>query len=107
VGLYRTRYYDPAGGSDAPVDRLVDESQHLITLGVAEVACRLAIDSASFGRAAGNLLRAAGLSISEESLRQLVEHEGKLVLEAQRTEQLELDFTAGKRRRGCTWGSMG
>lgn len=56
---------------------------------------RLAIDSASFKRAAGNLLRTAGLSISEERLRQLVEDEGKLVLEAQRTEQLELDFTAG------------
>lgn len=77
-----------------PIDPLVDETQDLITLGVAELACRLAIDSASFQRAAGNLLRAAGLSISEENLRQLVEHEGKLVLKAQRTEQLELDFTA-------------
>jgi hypothetical protein len=95
VGLRRTRYYDPAGGSEAPVDVLVDQSQQLISLGVAEMACRLAIDSASFERAAGNLLRTAGLSLSEERLRQLVEHEGKLVLEAQRTEQLELDFTAG------------
>jgi hypothetical protein len=77
-----------------PVDPLVDRAGHLISLGVAELACRLAIDSASFQRAAGNLLRTAGLSISEERLRQLVEHEGKLVLEAQRTEQLELDFSA-------------
>jgi hypothetical protein len=94
ASLWRTRYYDPAGGSETPVDALVDQSQQLITLGVAEVACRLAIDSASFERAAGNLLRTAGLSISEERLRQLVEHEGKLVLEAQRAEQLELDFSA-------------
>lgn len=72
----------------------MDEAQHLITLGVTELACRLAIDSASFQRAAGNLLRTAGLSISEENLRQLVEHEGKLLLEAQRNEQLQLDFTA-------------
>jgi hypothetical protein len=95
VILLRTRYYDPAGGSDVPIDALVDETQNLVTLGVAELACRLAIDSASFARAAGNLLRTAGLSISEERLRQLVESEGKLVLEAQRMEQLELDFSAG------------
>jgi hypothetical protein len=94
VGLLRTRYYDPTGGSHVPVDSLVDQTQQLITLGVAELACRLAIDSASFQRAAGNLLRTAGLSISEELLRRLVEQEGKLVLEAQRTEQLELDFSA-------------
>jgi hypothetical protein len=82
------------GGSDAPIDPLVDETQQWITLGVAELACRLAIDSASFQRAAGNLLRTAGLSLSAENLRKLVEHEGQLVLEAQRSEQLELDFTA-------------
>ncbi len=76
------------------MDRLIDEADRLITLGVTELACRLAIDSASFERAAGNLLRAAGLSISEESLRQLVEREGKLLLKAQQGEQLELDFAA-------------
>jgi hypothetical protein len=94
ASLLRTRYYDPVGGSHVPVDELVDQTQQLITLGVVEVACRLAIDSGSFQRAAGNLLRTAGLSISEESLRRLVEQEGKLVLEAQRYEQLELDFAA-------------
>ncbi len=77
------------------MDRLIDEADRLITLGVTELACRIAIDSASFERAAGNLLRAAGLSISEESLRKLVEHEGKLLLAAQRAEPLELDFAAG------------
>jgi hypothetical protein len=76
------------------VDRLIDEAQRVITLGVTELACRLAIDSSSFERAAGNLLRAAGLSISEESLRKLVEHEGKRLLGAQQAEQLELDFAA-------------
>jgi len=76
------------------VDRLIDEAQRVITLGVRELACRLAIDSSSFERASGNLLRAAGLSIGEESLRKLVEHEGKLLLHAQQSEQLELDFAA-------------
>ncbi len=94
MGLRRTRYLDAAGGGDVPVDRLIDQADRLITLGVTELACRLAIDSSSFERAAGNLRQAAGLSISEESLRKLVEHEGKLLLAAQQSEQLELDFTA-------------
>lgn len=79
-----------------PVDRLIDQAGRLVTLGVTEVACRLASDATSFRRAADNLLRTAGLSISEESLRNLVEHEGKLVLGAQRNEQLELDFSAAQ-----------
>jgi hypothetical protein len=98
VMLRRTRYHDALSGSEVPIDVLVDKAQGLITLGVVEVASRLAIDSASFERAAGNLLRTAGLSISPELLRQVVEHQGKLLLEAQRSEQLELDFSAG----GCT-----
>lgn len=77
-----------------PVDTLIDEVGRAITLGVGELACRLSIDSASFQRAAENLLRAADVSISEESLRKVVENEGILLLEAQRTEQLELDFCA-------------
>jgi len=85
-----------------PVDKLVDQAGRWITLGVSEVACRLAIDSASFERAAHNLLRVAGWSISEESLRKLVEHEGELLLEAQRIEQLELDFSASDCRTAST-----
>lgn len=102
VGVLRTRYYDPAGGSDVPVDKVVDDAGRMVTLGVTEVACRLATDSTSFQRAAENLLRAAGLSISEESLRQLVEREGKLLLAAQRNEQLELDFAAADCRTTAT-----
>lgn len=88
------RYYDRGIGSDVPVDRLIDQAGRLVTLGASEVACRLAIDSSSFQRAADNLHRLAGWSISEESLRVLVEHQGNLALRAQRSEQLELDFAA-------------
>jgi hypothetical protein len=100
--VFRTRYYDPTGGSDVSVDKLIDEVGRMVTLGVSEVACRLAIDSTSFKRAAENLLRTAGLSMSEESLRKLVEHEGKLLLSAQRIEQLELDFAAADCRTTAT-----
>jgi hypothetical protein len=46
VCLRRTRYDDPAGGSDVPIDPRVDEARDLLTMGVAELACRSAIDSA-------------------------------------------------------------
>ncbi len=94
VSLKRTRYFDTAEGSRTPVDRLVDQAGRLVTLGVRETAVRLAIDSSGFRRAAGNLQRAAGLSLSAESLRQLVEQEGRQVRAAQGHEQLELDFGA-------------
>jgi hypothetical protein len=95
VALERRRYHDPEVGGVVPVDPLIDAAARTLTLGVGELACRLAIDSASFERAAANLLQAAGLQISAEMLRQLVEHEGQLLLQAQRSEQLELDFSAG------------
>lgn len=96
--LQRTRYFDPVGGSQTPVDRWVELAQRTITLGVRELAARLATDAGSFQRAAANLKQAAGLGLSEETLRQVVESEGRQVLLAQRAEQLELDFMA----RDCT-----
>jgi hypothetical protein len=92
--LSRRRYFDAADGSDTPLDRLIDEADRVITLGVRELACRLGIDSASFRRAAENLKGATGLSISPEQLRQLVEQEGRWLSKAQKDEQLELDFAA-------------
>jgi hypothetical protein len=92
--LSRRRYFDGADGSDTPLDRLIDQADRMITLGVRELACRLGIDSASFRRAAENLKRASGLSISPEQLRQLVEQEGRWLSKAQKDEQLELDFGA-------------
>lgn len=92
--MSRTRWFDAVGRSVTPADALIDESDRLISLGVTEIAVRLAIDSASFERAAANLLRASGISIGEETLRKLTEDEGKLLLCAQQTEQMELDFSA-------------
>lgn len=98
--LRRTRYFDRAGGSRTPVDALVDQARRTITLAVRELGARLAVDSASFERAAGNLRRTTGLALSAQTLRQVVESEGREVLCAQRNEQLELDFMA----RDCTTG---
>jgi hypothetical protein len=77
-----------------PVDDLIDVVGRAISLGVVELACRLSLDAHSFERAGKNLLAAAQLPLSTETLRKLVESEGKLVQKAQESEQLEFAWHA-------------
>jgi hypothetical protein len=95
VEVHRRRYQQPAVGNVTPLDEAVDLARRAVSLGVVQLSCRLAIDAASFARAGECLLAAAGLRMSEETLRQLVESEGKAVIAAQEAEQLELDWHAG------------
>ena len=74
------------------MDDLIDLADQGVSLAVREMCCRIAIDSASFVRAAANLDRLAQLKLSDEKLRQLSESEGRAVLRWQEHEQLELDF---------------
>lgn len=93
--MRRRRYEDPLGGTDTPVDDLIDIAHNSVSLAVREMCCRIGIDSASFARAAANLERAAQIKLSDETLRQVVESEGRSILAWQDQEQLELDFEAG------------
>lgn len=77
-----------------PVDRLIDELQATVSLGVREICCRLGLCGGNFDRAAENLKRAAGIVLSGEKLRQVVEEEGRAVLAAHDSEQLEFDWSA-------------
>jgi hypothetical protein len=97
VRLSRRRFANPAGGgggADAPVDDLVDLAHAGVSLAVREMCCRVAVDSASFARAAANLDRVGQLKLSDESLRKLAESEGRAVIAWQDEGQLELDFDA-------------
>lgn len=69
-----------------------------MSLGLRELCCQLGIDAKSFARAAKNLRKAAAIHISEESMRQVVESEGRAVLKASHEEQLELDWSASQCR---------
>ncbi|MGH6793661.1 MAG: hypothetical protein ACREDH_00280, partial [Methylocella sp.] len=62
----------------------MDEAERAISEGVREMACRLNRGAVSFQQTAENLARAAHLSVSKETLRQLIEREGQAVLQAQR-----------------------
>lgn len=94
--LRRRRFENPDGTTDAAVDQLIDLAQCGVSLAAREMCCRVAIDSGSFARAAGNLARLAGLTLSDEKLRQVVESEGRSALAWQDQGQMELDFDAGR-----------
>jgi hypothetical protein len=78
--LHRVRWHCKQEGSETPTDALLDEVEATISEGVREMACRLNQDASSFDRAASNLSRTAHIDVSKETVRQLVEEEGKAVL---------------------------
>jgi hypothetical protein len=96
IEMARKRWCAAGAGSDCPLDRLLDAAEATISVGVRELCCRLGIAGCSFARSAENLKRAAMLSMAEETLRALVESEGKAVLAASQEEQLELDWSAAQ-----------
>jgi hypothetical protein len=78
--LLRTRWHDPELGSATPTDAWLDEAENTVSEGVREMACRLNQNASGFAAAADNLARAAHIDLSKETLRQVVEGEGKAVL---------------------------
>lgn len=96
IETQRIRWHSADQGSDTPMDRLLDQAEAVVSVGVRELCCRLGVAGGSFARAAENLNRAAGVKMSEENFRQVVEAEGRSVLAASEHEQLELDFSAAE-----------
>jgi hypothetical protein len=94
VRLWRRRWHSPSEGTTTPLDQWLDTVEATISLGVREMACRLNGDGKNFDKAAANLARTAQVQISGETLRVLVETEGKHVVQAQRSGQLPVDWSA-------------
>ncbi|HVX57309.1 MAG TPA: hypothetical protein VHA37_06250 [Candidatus Saccharimonadales bacterium] len=94
VHLWRIRWHDSQEGSQTPTDALLDAAERAISEGVREMACRLNRGATSFQHTADNLARAAHLEVSKETLRQLIEQEGRAVLQAHRRGELASDWQA-------------
>jgi hypothetical protein len=94
IRLGRRRWYSPGDGTSTPLDRWVDAVEGSISLGVREMACRLNGDGKNFDKAAANLARTAQVALSGETLRVLVESEGKRVVQAQKAGQLPVNWSA-------------
>ena len=101
VRLWRRRWHCAGEGTTTPLDAWLDTVESTISLGVREMACRLNGDGKNFDKAAANLARTAQVPLCGETLRVLVETEGKRVLQAQRSGHLPLDWSAAD----CTTGA--
>jgi hypothetical protein len=93
INCSRRRWSGGLEGSDCPVDRLIDETQSGVSVGVRQLCCREGTQARSFARGRENLKHAAQLETGEELFRQIVESEGKAVLQAADCEQLQLDWS--------------
>lgn len=91
INCSRRRWSGGLEGSDCPVDRLIDETQSGVSVGVRQLCCREGTQARSFARGRENLKHAAQLETGEELFRQIAESEGKAVLQASDCEQLQLD----------------
>jgi len=94
--MLRHRYGDKEQGSERPSDRLVDETEAIVSVGVRQLSCREGTNARSFDRGRENLKEAAQITVGEDLFRLLVESEGKAVLKASGDEQLELDWSASQ-----------
>jgi hypothetical protein len=94
VRLWRRRWHSPGEGTSTPLDAWLDTVEGTISLAVREMACRLNGDGKNFDKAAANLARTAQVKLSGETLRVLVEAEGRRVLQAQRSGQLAVEWSA-------------
>ena len=94
VTLSRLRYECPQGGYLTPLDALLDAAEQTITPAVREMACRLNQAGRSFDKTAENLARTAQIHLSGETLRTVVEAEGRAVQKAQKSGALLIGWTA-------------
>jgi hypothetical protein len=94
IKIRRIRWQPEDGGSVTPLDEWLNETLERFTRGVVELACRLNRCESGFQELAVTLKRAAGISIGKETLRELIEAEGQLVLEKTRQNDLRPDWQA-------------
>ena len=93
ISWSRRRWSGGNEGSDCPVDKLLDETETSVSVGVRQLCCREGTQARSFDRGRENLKHAAQLDAGEELFREIVESEGKAVLAASESDQLELDWS--------------
>jgi len=94
IHLRRVRWHAAGEGSRTPIDVRLDRAERTFSQGVREMLCRLNQCSSSFEKTAENLARLTPIEISGESVRQLVEQEGRRAAGLVRRGRLKLDWSA-------------
>jgi len=91
--LNRTVFWNTDIGTVVPLDILLGIESSGYSLGVREICCRESLNTA-FVPASGNIKRLAQLDISSSVVRQIVEHTGFELSQAQHKNQIHPDFKA-------------
>jgi hypothetical protein len=99
VEITRTVYWNRQQGSVMPVDQWLGMNEGRYSVGVRELCCREAAHS-DFRTAAEDLACVGQIQLSHETVRQIVEAEGRRVLRQQRSGTLGPDWTAQDCRSG-------
>ena len=94
VRIQRKHYYHRQDGSSAPIDALLDATEATVSAGVREMCSRVGVEARSFARAAATLERTAQLRINRETLRRIVEDDGKAALRLSESGELAPDWKA-------------
>ena len=94
VRVERIRWHGLGVGRCTVIDTYLDRAERTISIGVREMACRLNGGGTNFDRTAENLGAAAQVEASGETLRVLIEADGRHVLEAFRRGTLAVTWTS-------------
>ncbi len=107
VHLRRVRWHAVGEGSTTLIDPLLDRAERTFTRGVREMLCRLNQCCSSFAKTAENIGRLTPIEISGESVRKLVEEEGRRAASVVRRGRLDFGWTAADCRteQGSTWAT--
>jgi hypothetical protein len=89
----RTVFWNKDHGTVIPIDILLGIESSNYSHGVCEICCRESLNSA-FVPASDNIKRLAQLDISSSTVREIVEQEGRTLVNAQRKGQAGPDFTS-------------
>jgi hypothetical protein len=89
----RTVFWNKGHGTVIPMDGLLGIESSNYSHGVCEICCRENLNSA-FVPASDNIKRLAQLNISSSTVRQLVEQQGRTLINAQRRGKAGPDFTS-------------
>ncbi len=94
VMVLRRYFWSRATGGSCPVDALVGIHDRTVTAGACCILCTLGVIH-DFKQAAEDLYTVSGIRVSAERLRQIVEAEGRRIMEARRTGALAPGWSAG------------
>lgn len=94
IRITRRVYVCREKGRDDEVDHWLGIASASVTVGARELCCRVAMSGVSFEKARENLERLGQIRVSKERLRQIVEEEGKRVVEGRRAGRVRPDWGA-------------